>query len=612
MKLFFLNLFFNFLVITAAWLHPSLLLANESPSPKSIEQLSQSNTWKALLHFYNGQFSIDDSDFYFSKQNRTLSSELNATLQEFIKDHNQVSACRFPARYFWLQQHFALKKIDFSTCTDLNDFIEKAPLQKMSVVFASENISQPTSMMGHIFLKISGTNSKSIPVDHALSFFTEINDINLPKLAFESLVIGKKGYYALSPYQAVADNYLFLENRNIWEYEINLNDFEKRLMHLHFFELKKINLTYFFHSFNCATLVYQFLAIADPAFLKNDGLWVSPLDVVRKAEQQQIIQSTQFLASSRWKIKAIQDSFLIPSDEIQNIKNQKFSRSYCSSETDLNIAICHLAKTYNDYLLESNKINLETWRSYKSNYFLTSQNLENKAELDFSNYKKPTNTKPDSQVRFSNLMTSKEKQSAESTYILSFLPASHQLADDTSAYLSESELKLFDINLAYANESKRLYLKDLTFYSAKAFNPHDSLIGGLSGILQIRINQQYDEYLKAQDVFSVQAGAGKTFRLLKDVDFYLIPQLGFGTNLTKSYLYLIPETGLIVREILNMKSILSYQKTYNQFDSKTPYDLIQITQALNKQNWSVQIDLKKYFNPSHSIDEFQTTFSYLF
>ncbi|WP_459782668.1 lipoprotein N-acyltransferase Lnb domain-containing protein, partial [Photobacterium sp. R1] len=78
----------------------------------------------------------------------------------------------------------------------------------ISLAYASENLMSPSSFMGHTFIKLSENETDP---GHAVSFFTEVDGFNLPKIMFDSLVVGKEGYFIVSPYQESLNFYKDIE-----------------------------------------------------------------------------------------------------------------------------------------------------------------------------------------------------------------------------------------------------------------------------------------------------------------------------------------------------------------------------------------------------------------
>ncbi len=103
-----------------------------------------------------------------------------------------------------------------------------------------------------------------------------------------------KGYFVLKPYQKQIAQYTQDKNRNIWEYSINLSDDELKLLPYHFWELKDVDITYYFTGYNCATIVDDMLGIISKEKKKEDfNLWLTPKDVIKKAVNYNLIKDTR-------------------------------------------------------------------------------------------------------------------------------------------------------------------------------------------------------------------------------------------------------------------------------------------------------------------------------
>ena len=170
------------------------------------KKLYDSQIWLSLLHVINNKTYIEDHSFLLSNPNFSAKQELINSIQYLLDDNADINhRCRFPARDFWLRKQLNLPEVSYSHCLDFKEFLDKAPADKISLVYASENISQASSMMGHTLLKISGKNSHNFFVEHGVSFYTEVKGFNLPKIIYDSIIVGKKGYFALSPFYEKKD-----------------------------------------------------------------------------------------------------------------------------------------------------------------------------------------------------------------------------------------------------------------------------------------------------------------------------------------------------------------------------------------------------------------------
>lgn len=511
--------------------------------------LSKDTQWINLLYLTNGKQVVEDKNFYLSHKNISPKSELHLLKNE-IENNLDIIKCRFPARVYWLSKKLNRTPVDFSSCKGLNEFLTKAPLDNINIVFSSENVSNPSSMMGHTYLEILGNKKR-----HALTFYTNMDGLNLPKVIFESLITGKKGFYALAPANQLEKDYLIKEGRNIWKYRLNLNKEQKKILHLHLYELRKIELDYFFHTFNCATLMNYIIATVHPSINNFKATWMTPLDLIRATHQSKLIDDTKVILADKWFIKAIYENFNLTTENTKAIKERGIP-----SSPDL--ASLELAKAYNRYLYiqgeksfsqyngQKEKIEKETQEKFPDNY------------LDFSDYKNPAKNPSNSQIYLSH---SEFKGSKKGRSILGFLPASHLLTDDSRMYINESELRVGNIEVSYENE--KLRLNKFLLIKADIFQINDSLTGGLSGGFQIGYSDHINRNLKYENDFKVGVNFGKTYRIHRDIDIYSIVKNSLTTS--EDYFTTGVKAGLILRSYESLKFHINYSYIFyvpNEFE----------------------------------------------
>jgi hypothetical protein len=179
----------------------------------------------------------------------------------------------------------------FSQCDDLQEYLSKVPIDSFHYVFASENLHSVTSMMGHGFLVAKGYDSNDTLRRHAFSFFAEFESQNPLILFFRAMVSGMPGRFMVRPYAPDLSRYTQTESREVWDYELALNDEEIEHLKLALWELRDVEPTYYFHSFNCATLTLYAIGIIDQELPKYDFLFTSPLDIAKALYDQERIES---------------------------------------------------------------------------------------------------------------------------------------------------------------------------------------------------------------------------------------------------------------------------------------------------------------------------------
>jgi hypothetical protein len=260
--------------------------------------------WRAILQKKNNKILNDSSNLWITSS-ADIKEELEATIQLVFRNPN--TACRFPARKRLIEKKLDLDvgSLSLVKCQNYQEFVDSVPIESLFLIYASESVTSASSMMGHIMLRMDGKNKTQNFVQHGITFFTELDSINIPKILYDSLFVGKEGYFQVAPYAPFQQHYRNVEQRNIWEYKLNLNDFEKLLIRDMVWELGQSNLPYFFHTYNCATVTQLLLALGNPKQLADMADWLTPLDVVKFAHSNNRVESTQVIPSDRWKINAL-------------------------------------------------------------------------------------------------------------------------------------------------------------------------------------------------------------------------------------------------------------------------------------------------------------------
>ncbi len=532
-------------------------------------KLANQPTWQALTHSQGDKTLLGSSSIILSGDEFDPERELTETVVLLFSDSRNPRQCGFPARNAWLAQQLDIPPASLEHCEDLQEFLRKAPADDISLVYASENISQPSSMMGHILVKISGDDATGQYREHAVSFFTDVNGINFPKIIYDSVIAGKRGYFALTPYGEKARAYLANEQRNIWEYNLSLGQTERELVRLHIWELKDANPSYYFDSYNCATLTHFLVAIAAPGMLKRSSYLMSPLDVVKNVQSQGVIDEVIVTPSNKSQIRMI-------SAELPDNINRAIKSSVQNGQVELlphvesakqQFLIESLASSYNEFLFERAEIESSRWQAYQTRLDSMGTGRQEDYALDLSGYKNPLKAPKDGQLYIGI------EHLVSGTYLkIGGLPISHTLIDDNQQFFSETELRVGDLSVLIGLEDGDIELNELQIYSAESYLPLNYYTGGLSGKFRFGIEQQFDANLNRRTAGNVAGALGYTYEPLRQVALFAVVNAGLGyVRDDHAYLYAGPEVGMIVNEKFNMKTVFRLSKTFNQVNSSGNY-----------------------------------------
>lgn len=242
---------------------------NESLNTQ-VERLASTTAWKKLLHYQKNSLGgekslVDGPGFFFSPQGaRDPRAEMLASIEAFQSTDRKVGMyklhpqCAFPARLAFLKKNLSFSYSPVS-CPQLDEFIQSFRNPKnISIVFSSAYIQNPASMFGHTFLKINtdgGTPLKDIGINYAARV---ADDENPFAFIYFGVTGGYIGQWSTETYFNKVREYGQGENRDLWEYEINLTPEETVQFVYHLWEIETNGyFYYYFFDENCS---YQILA----------------------------------------------------------------------------------------------------------------------------------------------------------------------------------------------------------------------------------------------------------------------------------------------------------------------------------------------------------------
>ena len=506
--------------------------------------LDRHHIWHALLHLNRGTPQIRDPDFLLTVERFSPLREMLATLA-YLYSPTPQAVCRFPARYTWLRSELALPELPIAACAEIQEFKDKAPFDDLSLVFATESTTQPASMMGHTFLKVSGANQAGETLAHAVSYYTDTNSINLPKELWESLVSGKKGIFSLTPYDWEIQKYVDKEHRNLWEYKIRTTHAQRELIRNHLFELKPTQLNYFLHRYNCATVLLNVLGLIKALPVAGPD-WTTPQDVVRQAQQADLVESTTVHVSAHWTYAHLRPK--------QSPDFERLAIDFLKSNTGSAPAIDtgaqgHYVSALNSVLRNTRHISDPQWANNQQRLspWITSEDRP----LELPGSLNPAFSVGDSRIALSGLKT----QHGLST-LLHVVPASHRLSDAQHAASAETEFLLFSGALEISAQNA-LQVHQLQVLALTSMPPWDPLLKPLSR--QTRIG--YGAWTQHPDDpknIHMQSAWGITYRWLPELDVSLLGGAGLQLQPGTSSFLVTAEVSAIYRPSVQTKTLLGW------------------------------------------------------
>ncbi|MBK5303919.1 MULTISPECIES: Lnb N-terminal periplasmic domain-containing protein [Gammaproteobacteria] len=277
-----------------------------------LQQLANDPFWISLGHYETAKLGgwrsyVSDKKFFLAPDgNEHPDRELAATVQALYAPASageQHAQCVYPARTRWLKAQLELNGLPTPDCAEFKQWFKDVSPHSAVMIFPAAYLNSPSSMFGHTLLRIDQANvqsDKTSLLSYAINFgaYIEGSD-NSILYAWKGLMGGYPGLFALVPYQEKLSEYRSLENRDLWEYRLNLTQQETERMVEHVWELKQIQFDYFFFDENCSYRLLELLQVARPSLHLTEQfpLTAIPTDTVKAVKEAGLVESIEYRPS---------------------------------------------------------------------------------------------------------------------------------------------------------------------------------------------------------------------------------------------------------------------------------------------------------------------------
>lgn len=563
----------------------------------------------------DGESEIDDPRFFFAKDGKTnTKAELNETIHALFNEttfDDNSTACRFPARKAWLEQELQITNLPHVECTEYNKILERLDPKSATLVFPSAHINSPASMFGHTFLRInSGYDSKLL--SYAINYAADANPDkeNGVIFAIKGLIGGYYGMYSLLPYYEKLKEYRDTEKRDIWEYDLDLNQEEVLKMVRHIWELNGTHSYYYFFTENCSYNMLWLIEIARPSIHLREyfNYQVIPLETVHAAKLENILTDGNFRASKRtillkYETLIDEEYIKIPSKLI----NSNITINSVLDDTTINsqqkMYILEAAVEFLEYSFAKNEMSKDEFLELFHNISKARASLGEGKKLHIATPPNPIQSHRG--VRATSGFGFREN---EAIGFLGIRPAYHNLKDSNYGFLRGTQIEFMNLELSYTDDE--LHVEDATILSIASIAQRSEFFDSLSWRTKFGWDRNY---LDNGSNFIATVGIGLSWGnelgyvyAMTDPLFYLDGNLrsAIGTSL-----------GIVFDKHNYMST--NIEATRRWYDTGEQQWLIELTQSFRiSQNLQLQFnyDYKDRYD-INNLDEEQTyklTFNYYF
>ena len=519
---------------------PALVNATALPSQNWIVQarqrhLSTSVEWMNLVHYRpnligHGYTSFtDDRDFFLATDGKTNpEAELEATLNAIAlplndSDPDKHAQCRFIARYHWLKQSLSIPDAQLPqvTCHTFLKWYQTINPAHVTLVFPSAYINNPSSMFGHTMLRIDPKDNagKTALTSYSISYAAETTEFNGLIFAIKGLTGGYAGYFSIQPYYDKVNEYSDLENRDIWEYDLNFTPAEVKRLMQHAWELHNTAFDYYFLDENCSFQLLSLLDVARPGMnLTADfPLGVIPVDTVRDViKQKNILGGVKYRPSSRTNLTFWLNQ--LPKQQ------QDWILEYCSSESTLSDPRlttlpsrerAHLLDVTYEYVQYQYRRRILTRdiSAAKSLQLLTLRSQISDTQA-LPSAPQPA-VRPDQGHLSSRFMVGYGSFAKNDFTQITWRPAYHDLLDNDQGHVAGSQINFLNTSIRKYSAQDKIQLENLTVIDIFSITPTNRFFKSLSwhfdtGFERLAIDKDSNALLLA---YTINGGAGYTLAL---------------------------------------------------------------------------------------------------
>jgi hypothetical protein len=527
------------------------------------KQLWLERQWINLLHYKSSNRKliggnnhtrssyVDDPDFFLSGDDASnVEAELKANLAGFFTtavSDDKHPQCRFPARYNWLvkQLDIDLDKLPNPDCALYRQWRNMVNANSVVLVFPAHHLNSPSSMFGHTLLRLDPptAENKTDWLSYGVNFGANVPaDDNSLLYAFRGLTGGYPGQFIVAPYFQKIQEYNRIENRDIWEYPLNLTPEETSLLVTHLWELKEINFDYFFFTENCSYRLLELLEIARPSAELTDDFVISaiPIDTIRSVQNGGFIQTTHYrpaLASQlKHQLNKLPDALHpLVADLAENPANtdQASFRNLPSDQQYQIVQAAYRALRYREAKASRNRI------AAKNSLALLKKLSQYpvQAPLEFT-----APTSPENSHQSKRLSLKQGRDNDQNYSELEFRMAYHSLLDNSHGFLSGAQINMGNTAIRYYDDDniklQRLDVADIFSLTPKnAFFDQLSwrAYGGFERV-QVADNRPLASHVTGAGGYAFELDGGTLFTLLTariehNRDFDDPVELALGTQL---------------------------------------------------------------------------------
>lgn len=516
--------------------------------------LASQREWHLLLHYrarlFGGYESEqDDPGFFLSPDGKTNPvAELESTLAKFFSTElvgrsRQPAQCAFIARYHWLKERlgFDAARLPPVACERFDRWYEDFQSQSVTLIFPSAFLNNPASMFGHTLFRVDqkGQTEQTRILAYTINYGADVPRDAGIAYPIRGIFGGYRGYFTTIPYYLKVQEYRDIENRDIWEYRLNLTENQLRRFLMHAWELGNAYFDYFFFKENCSYHLLALLDYADPDLHLTDEfvLWTVPADTVRLiASKPGLVADIAYRPSRSTVIRRKRESLSMADRNLAHRITQDLveldSPEFTRLDTVRQAFLLDLASDYLRYRIDVSDAPPPELKE-RNRAVLTARSRLRIPSQEFP--VRPFAKQPELGHQTSRASIGAGWRNNDTFEEATVRAGYHDLLDPETGYTPDAQIEMASLTVRHYNRANQTRIERATLLNLLSLSPIDSVFHSPSwkvnvGMQTIRHNGCQ---LCSNGLFNAGIGGAMEFRLLKREVLFAFAEAE--ANISKAY-----------------------------------------------------------------------------
>lgn len=588
---------------------------------KANDNLGLSDGWLAVGHyrpyFFGGYKStIDLPTFFLSENGQTNpQAELEATIALFNnKDASaNVQKCLMPSRYKFLQRN-NIKIEPFPKCAEYEKFVEDLQPSGVTLLFTNAYMNNPSSLYGHTMFRIDTSRKGTQMLAHGATHGAFAVDSNGFLYALKGVWGGYFSSYMVKPYYEVINTYNNIENRDIWEYQLDFSPEELDFFVAHLWEIGNTQTRYYFFTRNCSYMLMETFDAVRPSLKLADEFPVQtiPVDTLKKVYSRKgLVKSINYRPSRQAKInyRITQMNDNQYKAFLATVKNQNWD--YEALQDDEKADVLETAYQYVQYQYVAKELDLAEYRkrSFKA------LNARNKIEVKENFKELDEGQNPIYSHESRRLGLGAGVSNGRGFQEIAYRPSYNSLTDDNYGLLSGSEINFLNFTARHYDDKNNYVLQNFDIVKIKSLFPMTDIFSPLSYVIDAGVNRVMNPQTQEEGYsFNLSFQGGASTKIHDNILMYALidNQVAYGGFLPHNSWAGIGGILGVYADFGDFRLLTEVEKLYttSDFADKLKYKM-EAVYSLNRNN-SIALNYTFEQNKGHDLDESMLSLRHFF